>query len=48
MCWNLPAVSFLAWTVANLIPRALSHHKWYKKQFADYPAGRKAIIPFVL
>lgn len=47
MCWNLAAVSFLVWTVANLIPRALSHHKWYKKQF-DYPGRRKAIIPFVL
>ncbi|MDH5251367.1 MAG: DUF1295 domain-containing protein, partial [Cyclobacteriaceae bacterium] len=31
MCWNLPAVSFLVWTCANLIPRALSHHKWYKQ-----------------
>ena len=48
MCWNLAAVSFLVWTVANLIPRALSHHKWYKKQFGNYPARRKAIIPFVL
>ncbi|MFA6126771.1 MAG: DUF1295 domain-containing protein [Bacteroidales bacterium] len=48
MCWNLAAVSFLVWTVANLLPRALSHHKWYKKHFANYPEGRKAIIPFVL
>jgi 3-oxo-5-alpha-steroid 4-dehydrogenase 1 len=48
MCWNLPAFSFLFWTVANLLPRALSHHKWYKEHFGNYPAGRKAIIPFVL
>lgn len=48
MCWNLAAVSFLAWTLANLIPRALSHHKWYKQHFRNYPARRKAVIPFVL
>jgi 3-oxo-5-alpha-steroid 4-dehydrogenase 1 len=48
LCWNLAAVSFLVWTVANLIPRALSHHKWYKQQFEEYPSQRKAFIPFIL
>lgn len=48
MCWNLPALSFFVWTVANLLPRALAHHQWYKKSFSDYPAGRKAVIPFWL
>lgn len=42
---SLPAWSFFIWTAANLIPRALSHHKWYKKTFEDYPKNRKAIIP---
>ena len=46
--WNLPAVSFLIWTVANLLPRALSHHKWYKQKFENYPVQRKAIFPFYL
>jgi hypothetical protein len=46
VAWNLPALSFLVWTMANLIPRAISHHKWYKSQFKDYPKERKAIIPF--
>lgn len=27
---------------------ALGKHKLYKKEFADYPRSRKAIIPFVL
>ncbi len=45
MCWNLPALSFLIWTCANLIPRALSHHAWYKQKFEDYPVQRKAIFP---
>ena len=48
LCWNLPAVSFLVWTVANLLPRALWHHRWYKRQFENYPARRKALFPYVL
>ena len=47
MCWNLPATSFFIWTIANLIPRALSHHKWYKKQFENYPIERKAVFPYM-
>ena len=48
MCWNLPALSFAVWTAANLIPRALSHHRWYRERFPDYPKERKAVIPFIL
>ena len=47
MAWNYPACSFAVWTAANLIPRALSHHKWYKNYFKDYPKNRKAVIPFL-
>ncbi len=46
LCWNLPALAFLVWTLANLVPRAISHHKWYQQQFTDYPKGRKAVFPF--
>jgi hypothetical protein len=45
MAWNLPATCFFIWTMANLLPRALKHHKWYKEKFTDYPAERKAVIP---
>lgn len=48
MCWNLPALSFAIWTAANLIPRAISHHKWYRKTFPDYPPERRAVIPALL
>lgn len=48
MCWNLPALSFAVWTAANLIPRALSHHAWYRRTFPDYPATRRAVIPALL
>ena len=48
MALNCPAITFLLWTAANLIPRAMNHHKWYKKTFDEYPESRKAIIPGVL
>jgi 3-oxo-5-alpha-steroid 4-dehydrogenase 1 len=48
LCWSLPAFTFFIWTAANLIPRAISHHKWYKEKFTEYPAGRKAIIPYLI
>lgn len=48
LCWNLPALTFFIWTSANLIPRALSHHRWYKEKFNNYPPERKAIIPFLV
>ncbi|NPA36275.1 MAG: DUF1295 domain-containing protein [Chlorobi bacterium] len=48
LCWNLPALSFAIWTMANLIPRALNHHKWYKQKFEHYPESRKAIFPRLL
>jgi hypothetical protein len=48
MVWNLPALSFAVWTAANLIPRAISHHKWYRKTFPDYPPERRAVIPALL
>ncbi len=39
---------FVIWTLANLLPRAVTHHKWYIREFTDYPGKRKAMIPFVL
>lgn len=48
MTWCLPTLSFFLWTMVNLIPRALDHHRWYVKTFRDYPKNRKAIFPFLL
>ena len=48
MTWSVPGLSFAIWTAANLIPRALHHHKWYGSNLKDYPEGRKAIIPGIL
>lgn len=46
--WSLAGVSFVVFTMANLVPRALANHKWYRETFADYPPDRKAIFPKVL
>ncbi|TSA25235.1 MAG: DUF1295 domain-containing protein [Bacteroidetes bacterium] len=48
MTWSTPALAFAIWTMVNLLPRALHHHRWYKTTFPDYPASRKALIPFIL
>lgn len=45
---SLPGLGFAVYTLANLGPRALAHHRWYRTQFADYPPARKALIPFVV
>ena len=44
----LPGLAFLAWTLANLVPRALEHHRWYRATFPDYPRQRRALVPFLL
>ena len=48
MAWSLPGVSFVLWTMANLLPRALANHKWYLNKFPEYPKERKAVIPYIL
>ena len=48
MTWSLPGAAFFVFTFANLFPRAISSHKWYKFSFPDYPPKRKAILPFII
>lgn len=48
LTWSLAGLSFALFTIANLAPRAITHHRWYKAQFADYPSERRALIPFVV
>ena len=48
LTWSLPGLTFALWTVANLVPRARAHHAWYQRTFPEYPAKRKAIIPYLL
>ncbi|HSW11524.1 MAG TPA: hypothetical protein VLI06_01720 [Solimonas sp.] len=46
--WSTAGAVFLLWTLANLLPRALENHRWYRRTFAEYPAQRRAVIPGVL
>jgi protein-S-isoprenylcysteine O-methyltransferase Ste14 len=46
--WTSAALAFLLFTVANLLPRAFSHHRWYGERFEEYPQERKAILPRLL
>jgi protein-S-isoprenylcysteine O-methyltransferase Ste14 len=48
MTLNLGSISFLIWTICNLIPRSKAHHNWYKENFENYPSKRKAVIPYLL
>lgn len=47
-CWSLPGLAYAVMTLSNLLPRALSNHRWYKEHFDDYPKERKALIPYVI
>ena len=48
MSWSLPGLAFALWTAANLVPRALWRHRWYRERFPGYPARRRALIPGLL
>jgi 3-oxo-5-alpha-steroid 4-dehydrogenase 1 len=48
MAWHWPGWTFFIWTICNLLPRAVSHHKWYLEKFPDYPKERKAVVPFLV
>ncbi len=45
--WSLAGLSFAVFTFANLAPRAVANHRWYRETFPDYPSTRRALIPFV-
>ena len=46
--WSPAGLAFAVFTVANLLPRALANHRWYRQTFPDYPASRRALLPFLL
>jgi steroid 5-alpha reductase family enzyme len=48
LTWSISGAVFALWTIANLLPRAFTHHQWYKEKFPDYPKNRKAIIPGII
>ena len=47
LTWSWVGVSFAVWTAANLVPRAVAHHRFYRNNLERYPPSRRAIVPFV-
>ncbi|MBO4440822.1 DUF1295 domain-containing protein [bacterium] len=48
LTWSMPGLTFLFFTMANLVPRAHSNRKWYIEKFGDaYPKSRKRVFPFI-
>jgi len=45
--WSPGGLLFALWTAANLVPRAVHHHRWYREKFPDYPPARRAVLPFL-
>lgn len=48
LTWSPAGLAQATFTAANLVPRAVSHHRWYQRTFPDYPRRRWAIIPYLL
>jgi len=48
LVWTPAGGAFLAFTLANLLPRGLAAHRWYREKFPGYPRERRAVIPFLL
>lgn len=45
---NISAGLFALAGVYQMTVWAIAKHRNYKKEFPDYPRGRKAIIPFII
>ena len=45
---SLAGLAFAIYSAANLVPRAIDHHRWYKERFGAQVAKRRAILPFLL
>jgi 3-oxo-5-alpha-steroid 4-dehydrogenase 1 len=45
--WSPGGLIFAVWTMANLVPRAFHHHRWYRASFPGYPSKRRAVLPWL-
>jgi protein-S-isoprenylcysteine O-methyltransferase Ste14 len=46
--WSTAGLAFAVFSLANLLPRAIANHRWYRNEFPDYPPARKAMVPYLL
>lgn len=45
--WCQPIFLFIINEIAAMLPRAISGHQWYRKNFKDFPLDRKVVIPWI-
>ena len=48
LTWSWAGLAFALFTLCNLAPRAIANHRWYLRQFPDYPRARRILIPGLL
>ncbi|MEM6291784.1 MAG: hypothetical protein AAGA54_10980 [Myxococcota bacterium] len=48
LTWSSVGLAAATLAFSLLLPRAVSHHLWYRRTFPNYPPSRRAIVPFVL
>jgi protein-S-isoprenylcysteine O-methyltransferase Ste14 len=48
LTWSPAGLAFAVYTTANLLPRGIDHHAWYRERFDGYPPARRAVIPYLL
>lgn len=46
--WSPAGLAYAVYAAANLGPRAIANHRWYREQFPDYPEDRRALVPYLL
>lgn len=40
--------AFVLAEITSMLPRALRGHAWYRRTFNEYPAERRAVVPWLL
>ena len=45
LTWSMAGLAFALFTICNLLPRAISNHRWYLEQFNNYPRSRRILVP---
>ncbi|MBF0316232.1 MAG: 3-oxo-5-alpha-steroid 4-dehydrogenase [Oligoflexia bacterium] len=45
--WSPGGLFIFLISLANLLPRAISTHRWYVERFPNYPTHRKILIPYI-
>jgi protein-S-isoprenylcysteine O-methyltransferase Ste14 len=48
LTWSPAGLCFAVFTFANIFPRGISGHRWYRERFPDYPENRRAVIPGIV